>query len=108
MAGLSSEVVFRKDLEALESSDLVVAFLDEPSLGVGAEVALALARGLPTIGMRSGRAHRSRFVEGLLEDAPRACILTYSDLEDLAPRIVAFLSGLGSKRSASQEPAIAG
>ncbi len=46
---VTPEEVYRRDMEAVASSDLVVAYVGEPSLGVGAEVERAAARGIDVI-----------------------------------------------------------
>ncbi len=79
---LDSHSVFRTDLEQIKNSDGLVVFLNEPSLGVGAEIAIALSLGkilLPLV--ESGRDF-SRFVGGLLE-ANGAHPLRYSSLDEL-------------------------
>ncbi len=84
--------VFSKDLEALANSDAVIAFLGEPSLGVGAEVAIALERGIPVIGLVPRGRSTSRFLLGLLEASPHGCWAEYDDVSE-AVEIVATLLG---------------
>ncbi|MEQ1933529.1 MAG: nucleoside 2-deoxyribosyltransferase [Fimbriimonadaceae bacterium] len=62
----SAAQVYETDLHQLAASDVVLAFVDYPSLGVGAEIAIALHRNLPVIALREKGRQVSRFVEGLL------------------------------------------
>lgn len=43
------EEVYRRDMGAVSSSDLIVAYVGEPSLGVGAEIERAAALGIDVI-----------------------------------------------------------
>lgn len=66
-AALDSQSVFQTDLDEIKESDGLIVFLNEPSLGVGAEIAIALSLGktlLPLV--EDGRAF-SRFVDGLVK-----------------------------------------
>jgi nucleoside 2-deoxyribosyltransferase len=82
-AGASPRKVFERDVQALFSCDVVLAFLDEPSLGVGAEIALALERGVTVFGVWQRGRQVSRFVTGLLESANRGRTAEYVLLEDI-------------------------
>lgn len=83
--------VFHTDVNALMASDAILAFLDEPSLGVGAEIAIALANGLAVVGACHMSVDASRFVIGLLEQAaPQAVIVRYETLADLVAQALVF------------------
>ncbi len=83
--------VFDRGKAAIRSCDVVLALLDEPSLGVGVEVALALQEEKRVIGaFRSGRCV-SRFTLGLIDSAPRTHVIAYDDLSDLAARVARIL-----------------
>jgi nucleoside 2-deoxyribosyltransferase len=86
--------VFLRDREALVSSDLVVAFLDEPSLGVGAEVALALCNGRPVLGVHLADRRVSRFLLGLIESDPLGRRVVYSEISELVDRVREFVTSL--------------
>lgn len=92
-SALCPEEVFARDLRVLESSSLVVAFLDEPSLGVGAEIALAISRGIPVIGAVRVRGVVSRFVKGLIEGSPSGSCIEYTSLVNLAEHVLEYASG---------------
>jgi nucleoside 2-deoxyribosyltransferase len=89
--------VFDRGMTAIRSSDLVLALLDEPSLGVGVEVALALEEGKRVIGAYETGRRVSRFTLGLIESAPGTAVIVYDDFDDLAARVVRLLdpAGLG-------------
>ncbi len=63
-AGWSSAEILRRDMAALAEADLVVAEVTMPSLGVGIELATALARGVPVIGLVEAGVALSALVEG--------------------------------------------
>lgn len=65
--GITSEQVFNRDFEEIKNSQIVVALLNEPSLGVGAEIALALNLGLTVLGVCEKNVKVSRFIIGLLQ-----------------------------------------
>lgn len=96
--GIASADVFREDMEALVRADAVVAIMDEPSLGVGAEIAIALERGIMVIGAFHRGANASRFVRGLLEGSPRGAVFEYDELTEIPDALRAQAeSGVGGR-----------
>lgn len=95
----SAKDVFDKDMEALVNSRLVVAFLDEASLGVGAEVATALERKIPVLGLVTRGASLSRFLIGMLENSPDGSWMAFDDLEEDEEVVSAVVSFLNSDPS---------
>lgn len=81
---ISSSDVFFNDLNAMLESEALVAFFDEPSFGVGSEVAIALERGIPVIGLIAKDKKFSRFLEGMILASPIGIIFRYPDLESAA------------------------
>ncbi len=63
-SGRSSAEIVRRDMAALAEADLVVAEVTVPSLGVGMELAIALARGLPVVALVEAGITLSALVEG--------------------------------------------
>lgn len=63
---LSSDDVFERDLKALNECAAIIAFLDEPSHGVGAEVAICLGRNMPMLPLARHGKKCSRFLEGMI------------------------------------------
>lgn len=79
---INSGSVFKSDLDEIKKSEALVVFLNEPSLGVGAEIAIAMSMGkkiLPLV--IEGKAY-SRFIEGLL-DTSGLKVQTYSDEKEM-------------------------
>ena len=93
---LDGKSVFKTDLAEIKDADGLIVFLNEPSLGVGAEIAIALSLGktlLPVVGHSRGF---SRFVEGLLE-ANGIAARNYATLDELSDVIQAHvIEQLGS------------
>ncbi|MDR7418787.1 MAG: nucleoside 2-deoxyribosyltransferase [Armatimonadota bacterium] len=63
-AAASPQEIYRRDMAWLADADVVVAEVTVPSLGVGIELAVALERGLPVIGLVQRDASLSALVEG--------------------------------------------
>lgn len=86
--------VYRRDSTRLIESTCVVAMLDDPSFGVGAEVALAMAHGVPVIGVVSIDRHAcvSRYIAGLLSTGKYPELLVYDDLSSLVVALAQHLT----------------
>lgn len=87
-AGVSATSVFERDLAAMRSCDVIVAYIVVPSSGVGAELALAYVIAQPVVGIWAENDKPSRFVTGMLEAHAEATLLSYqaeADLEQLLP-----------------------
>jgi len=79
-AGLSNLDVARRDLREIDRADCLVAYVGEPSLGVGAEVAIALAAGKRVFALAPSDRRVSRFMLGMLELHPAlASVCRYAD-----------------------------
>lgn len=94
-AQTSARSVFAHDLDAVVVADLIVAYVGAASSGVGAELGIAHERRIPVIGLCGPEGVASRFIEGLLDSAPDARLVRYSDEDDcrrlLAVELEAFL-----------------
>lgn len=82
-ADLPDIVVLTKDMEQLLQSDAIIAYLGEPSLGVGAEIVFAMQNNKRILAVYESSKSPSRFVIGLLKSYPRATILTYDTVEEV-------------------------
>lgn len=87
---LNGQSVFRADFDEIRSSDGLVVFLNEPSLGVGAEIVIALSMGKSILPLAYSKTSYSRFVEGLLEEYGMSVARYYSN-DDLQGLISDFV-----------------
>ena len=92
-AHLAPERVFATDLEALRTSDAVLAFLNEPSLGVGAELAICWREAIPLLGLCEEGVDVSRFAMGCLA-AGGGQLVRYGPWTQVQAAILDFLSDL--------------
>ena len=70
-SGMSNVEVAARDLNEVRSADALIAYIGEPSLGVGAEVAIALAAGKRVLLLAERDRRVSRFLLGLAELHPK-------------------------------------
>lgn len=84
---LSDEMVFNKDLHNLIDSEIIIAYLDDPSLGVGAEIAIAKNKNKIIIGIHKDQNQISRFIIGLIESSPNSFLINYSSKQELSQKI---------------------
>lgn len=85
--------VATRDLEHVTSADVLVCYVGEPSLGVGAEVAIALAAGKRVLIVAESHRRVSRFLLGLAELHPaQAEVLRYQSVEEAEAWITERLS----------------
>jgi nucleoside 2-deoxyribosyltransferase len=94
----SARAVFTRDLEAVSTADIVVAYVGVPSSGVGAELGIAHERNIPVIGLCGPEGVASRFVEGLLDTMTEAHLLRYRDEEDCRQLLAAALEAFVARR----------
>jgi nucleoside 2-deoxyribosyltransferase len=94
----SARSVFARDLAAVASADLIVAYVGTPSSGVGAELGIAHERHIPIVGICGPEGVASRFIEGLLDSAPDARLLRYRDEEDCCRLLAAELESFVARR----------
>ena len=91
--GMSSREVAERDLAEVDAADVLVAYVGEPSLGVGAEVAIALAAGKRVLLIAEAERKVSRFLLGLAELYPdQAAVLRYASVDDAVTWITSQLS----------------
>ena len=89
---LSNVEVATRDLDQVNAADVIVAYVGEPSLGVGAEVAIALAAGKRVLLVAPRDRRVSRFLLGLAElHSGRTAVCRYDALEEAVAWIEATL-----------------
>ena|SRR5438132_5458110 len=80
---LTNRDVAERDVDEIMASDAIVAYVGEPSLGVGAEIALALKTGKRVLALADESRRVSRFLIGLLELHPNhATFYRYLTIDD--------------------------
>lgn len=81
--GISTKEVFLKDYREIKNSQIVLAVLDNPSHGVGAEIALALNLGLTVVGVSLSNIKISRFIVGLLQTHKNGHYFSFRNLDEI-------------------------
>ena len=89
---LSPIEVFDKDFEALVRSEMIIAYIGRPSLGVGAELGIAFQLGKPVIALHESEEKPSRFVLGMLRKAKSCQIITFKDNNECGRKLSSILS----------------
>ena len=90
---LTNLEVAERDIDQVSAADALVAYVGEPSLGVGAEVAIALRAGKRVLVLAESEARVSRFLIGLVELHPsQAHICRYGSVDEAARWITAQLT----------------
>jgi len=84
---LSDEDIYRRDIEALEKSDIVLAEVSRPSLGVGYEIAFGEKLGKRIICIVKEGTHLSAMING----NPNLTLITYKDINDLKEKLLRLL-----------------
>ena len=93
-AGMSNLDVATRDVNQVRAADALVAYVGEPSLGVGAEVAIALAGGKRVLLIAPKDRRVSRFLLGLAElHHGQTALCSYETVEDATVWIVDQLRG---------------
>jgi nucleoside 2-deoxyribosyltransferase len=107
-AHLTNSDVAKRDLEQVRAADALVTYVGEPSLGVGAEVAIALAAGKRVLLLAERDRRVSRFLLGMAELQPALTAVCRYDTESQATAwITAELAAIQPPSSPpeSREPA---
>jgi len=75
--------IFHRDIEALEKSDILLADVNKPSLGVGYEIAYALNRKIKVIAFVKEDVNLSAMING----NPKIILIRYKDINDLKNKL---------------------
>lgn len=95
---LTADVVFMRDREEMRRSDVLLALLDEPSHGVGAEISMALCNGMTVLGACSCGQKVSRFIRGMLEISSNGTYFEYEDLKEVAQKVTELVTSKGATK----------
>jgi len=77
---LTDSEIYRRDLDWLKTADLVVAEVSTPSLGVGFEIASALALKIPVLCLY--RLQEGKRLSAMISGCPELEVLTYRNLAE--------------------------
>jgi nucleoside 2-deoxyribosyltransferase len=86
--GLPVEQIAKRDFDALEASDAIVAEISTPSHGVGMELEFAVMKGKKVICLKRPDSR----VSGLIAGTPSIKVYTYLDREDAVRQVRGILS----------------
>lgn len=89
-APVSASEVYETDVAAMRAAGAVISFLNEPSLGVGAEIALCMQESIPLLALIEEGRDVSRFVLGCIEKG-NGSFRFYKDLDSASKVIGDFL-----------------
>jgi len=89
--------VYRHDLAALNTADVIVAHVGIPSTGVGAELALAAGAGMTIVGIARAEEAVSRFAAGLITENG-GHLLRFDDDTDLRAQLHGHLAAVVQSR----------
>jgi 2'-deoxynucleoside 5'-phosphate N-hydrolase len=83
--------IYERDMAWLTSSDVVIAEVSVPSLGVGYELGYAVALKKPVLCLH--RLESGRRLSAMVAGSPHIQAVEYGSIEEAEGRIAAFLSG---------------
>ncbi len=96
----SDRFIHDRDLEWLRNSDMVIAEVTVPSLGVGYEIAMAIELGKPVLCLfHKNSTHR---LSAMISGSPKVSVRLYDSISEAGKQIEGFISecrerGLASK-----------
>lgn len=85
-SGMKEQEIFERDIGLIEESDILLADVTVPSIGVGYELCHAIHKGIPVICMHKKGANLSSMVLGNIYD--KIIIVEYSDFSELETIII--------------------
>lgn len=87
--GMTAEKITKRDLEAIEQSDLLVADVSKPSTGVGMEIMYALMKGVKVVCVtRAGLP-----ISGLVAGNPKISLTIISNEDELEDKLKGVILG---------------
>jgi 2'-deoxynucleoside 5'-phosphate N-hydrolase len=87
---LTARQVYERDEAWIQQSDLLIAEISTPSLGVGYEIGRGLQQGMPVLCLYRSGLEVSKMITG--NTAPNLQVQVYQDIEDLNRHIDRFLA----------------
>lgn len=84
---LSDRDIYIRDIEALKKSDIILAEVSKPSLGVGYEIALGENSGKRVICIIKRGVNLSAMING----NPNVEVIVYKDIEELKEELIKIL-----------------
>lgn len=97
---IADEEVFQRDFDNLVSSQIMVCYIGEASLGVGAEIVFAVKNKLRIITVIEQDKKASRFVLGLLKKYNNHTSINYSNLTELETKLTKTFKHLKTEMTA--------
>lgn len=91
-ADLEDRQIYRKEMTELRDSDVVVAEITTPSLGVGYQIAKAEQYGKPVLCLQRVAERR---VSPMIGGSPRSEVTTYVDIDEIGDSVELFLTRHG-------------
>lgn len=85
---VTPEFVYKQDIRELEKSDLMIAYIEEPSTGTGIEIEHARLHNIPAYLLYKQGSHVSRMVQG---DPVVKREITYTDEQDALSKVKELL-----------------
>lgn len=97
-SALTAREVYVRDEAWIRQSDLLIAEISTPSLGVGYEIGRGLQQGIPVLCLHRTGLEVSKMITG--NTAPNLQVQAYQDIEDLNRHIDRFLATLSPSSEA--------
>lgn len=94
---LSDNEIFERDMEWIRNSDLMIAEVSQPSLGVGFEIASAIELGIQVLCLyRNNAEHR---LSAMIAGCKNVTVLRYNSIEEAETKIADYISGLSRQEA---------
>ena len=94
---VSDKEVYLKDFEELVKSSLVIAYIGEPSLGVGAELSICVSQQIPVITVTESKRKVTRFLKGMLQTTENIFAIEFDNKNDFKQKLNSCLSSINQE-----------
>lgn len=84
---VSDKEVFKKDFQELVKSSLVISYIGEPSLGVGAELSICISHQIPVITVTESKRKVSRFLKGMMQTSGNIQAIEFDSNNDMKSKL---------------------